>query len=332
MVICPKCHTANREGSKFCNECGTKLPEVPLMPASPSLDEAGLAAELPYDEDLELPVPRLPSPPRRLIYLLLVLAVFVPLLFGTKWTVSQIQVTPETTNAFKAVQNLNSGSPVLVSFDFEPGAVGEMQPLTEAIIHHLIKRGCHIVIVSLTPQGPALAQQILRRAAAGYDYRYGRDYVNLGYIAGQEAGLRAFGGDIWDTLPTDYVNGQPLSMFSVMTRIKKAGSFDLLIDLAGGPEPARWWIEQVQTPSKRPLLVAVTASAEPNVRPYLQSGQIVGLVRGLPGAAEYEMLLGQPGAAIAAMDAQSMAHLVIVLCLLLGILSAARRGGRRGGP
>ncbi|MGQ9711016.1 MAG: zinc ribbon domain-containing protein, partial [Anaerolineae bacterium] len=30
MIYCPKCGTANREGSKFCNECGTPLPATGL--------------------------------------------------------------------------------------------------------------------------------------------------------------------------------------------------------------------------------------------------------------------------------------------------------------
>jgi len=26
MIYCPKCGTANRDGSKFCNDCGARLP------------------------------------------------------------------------------------------------------------------------------------------------------------------------------------------------------------------------------------------------------------------------------------------------------------------
>ncbi len=28
MIYCPSCGTANRDGSRFCNECGTKLPTL----------------------------------------------------------------------------------------------------------------------------------------------------------------------------------------------------------------------------------------------------------------------------------------------------------------
>jgi hypothetical protein len=38
----------------------------------------------------------------------------------------------------------------------------------------------------------------------------------------------------------------------------------------------------------------------------------------MPGAAEYEALIGVPGIGTSGMDAQSVAHLVIVLFIVLG--------------
>jgi hypothetical protein len=55
--------------------------------------------------------------------------------------------------------------------------------------------------------------------------------------------------------------------------------------------------------------------------PYLQSGQLVGLLGGgLKSAAEYEIAVKLPGADTAAMDAQSLGHVVIVLFVILGNL------------
>jgi len=52
--------------------------------------------------------------------------------------------------------------------------------------------------------------------------------------------------------------------------------------------------------------------------PFLSSGQMVGLLGGLKGAAEYEMLLKKPGMGQKGMDAQSVSHLVIVLMIVWG--------------
>ena len=62
----------------------------------------------------------------------------------------------------------------------------------------------------------------------------------------------------------------------------------------------------------------VTSIQVNEVMPYVQSGQIIGVLAGMPGAAEYEALLGQKGSATSGMDAQSIAHLVIVLFIILG--------------
>jgi hypothetical protein len=55
--------------------------------------------------------------------------------------------------------------------------------------------------------------------------------------------------------------------------------------------------------------------------PYVQSGQIQGILGGMPGAAEYESLIGQAGIGTSGMDAQSVAHLVIVGFIIFGNIS-----------
>ena len=65
----------------------------------------------------------------------------------------------------------------------------------------------------------------------------------------------------------------------------------------------------------------------PDLYPFLDSGQLGGLLGGLAGAAEYETLIERPGSASKGMGAQSMAHLVIALFVILGNIAhfAARR-------
>jgi hypothetical protein len=63
----------------------------------------------------------------------------------------------------------------------------------------------------------------------------------------------------------------------------------------------------------------------------MRSGEMKGLIPGLRGAAEYEKLINKPGAATQLMDAQSMAHVVIVFFMALGNMGyAARRLWQRG--
>lgn len=87
----------------------------------------------------------------------------------------------------------------------------------------------------------------------------------------------------------------------------------------------------------------MTAVIAPGLYPFLDTGQINGLIGGLRGAAEYETLIGMKGKAVAGMDAQSATHFIIigliVLCNLfyfltprMGIRSFAGAQNRPGSP
>ncbi|MGC9317013.1 MAG: hypothetical protein ACP5KN_03125 [Armatimonadota bacterium] len=66
--------------------------------------------------------------------------------------------------------------------------------------------------------------------------------------------------------------------------------------------------------------------------PYLQSHQLVGLINGLKGAAEYELLLGLEGEdapGMLGMSAQSIAHLLIIVLVIVGNIAYFASGRHR---
>jgi hypothetical protein len=71
------------------------------------------------------------------------------------------------------------------------------------------------------------------------------------------------------------------------------------------------------------IMAAVSAAVEPTATPYHNSGQLVGLISGLPRAAQYEMRTNKwPSLAIVSVDAQSVAHLAVVALIILGSLAS----------
>jgi hypothetical protein len=58
----------------------------------------------------------------------------------------------------------------------------------------------------------------------------------------------------------------------------------------------------------------------PEQYPFLDSGQLSGMLTGMKGAAEYEQLIGAPGFGLPAMAGQSFAHLYILFLIVLGNL------------
>ncbi len=82
--------------------------------------------------------------------------------------------------------------------------------------------------------------------------------------------------------------------------INALADFDMLTVITDNPDTAHAWIEQVQPKlvsgdQQTPLIMVISAQAEPLVRPYYQesTGQVQGLVVGLRGGAAYSNLTGR---------------------------------------
>jgi len=231
---------------------------------------------------------------RWLVYVALALAVLAPLLLGGEWfQPGDVLPFPETETFYNIVEGLPGEGAVLLVFDYDPTTAGEMTPLAEAVVHHLMRRGVRVAAVSLYAQGPAVAQKLLDEAAQEHDYRYGENYINLGFWPYQPAALQALaknptGGD-------DFRQGRPVVQFPIAAAFKSVKSLSLIVELAGNQETLRWWVEQVGAQYGVPMVAGVSGAVEPYARPYYESGQLQALLVGLPAAAEYESMTGRAG-------------------------------------
>jgi hypothetical protein len=260
------------------------------------------------------------STARWIIYAIVFVGVAVPLLLGSKWSEAHILVTSGTAAMYEAIEALPAESVVLVSYDYDPGAAGEMVPQAEAVLHHLMQREARLINVSLTPEGSRLGHQVVERVAEEHGYVLGEDYVSLGYVTGIEAAPR--------TIVEELRSGSWGGL------VGPDQDLSLIVEFAGTPEFLRLWLEQGQGPYGLPMVAGVSATADPYARPYYRNEahrQLLGLMTGLVGAAEYERHSGESGLALASMDSQSVAHIAMVLLIVVGNL--AYLGGRlRGKP
>ena len=255
---------------------------------------------------------------RWMAYLILAAAVVVPILLGSRWSERNMTVGVSTTAMYDAIEGLPPGAVVLVSQDYDPGAAGEMLPQARAILHHLMEREAQVINVSLTPEGARLSQQVLDEVAGDHGYAEGDGYQTLGYVVGVEAGPRSVVEGLLTAGWSDLVGG--------------VEDIALIVEFAGAPEYLRLWLEQVQGPYGIPMIAGVSATADPFARPYYRNEvnrQLLGLVTGLVGAAEYEQLSGRSGLALASMDSQSVVHIAIILLILVG--NVAYFGSRLAG-
>ncbi|HVP15166.1 MAG TPA: hypothetical protein VMS88_06455 [Terriglobales bacterium] len=264
---------------------------------------------------------------RRWIFLVTGLLVLIPLLWPLNLPLTP---APPVRAYHDAIASVPPGSHVLVSADFDPAARPELEPMLRTTLRQLLQRRCKVVVVVLYQGGPLLVDQIVRDVAAAQGAVYGRDLVNLGFKAGNEAVMVLMGQSIPNTFPRDQ-SGADVRTLPVMRDVRNYSSFRLLVSIATGYPGTKEYVQQVQGRFHIPIVAGVTAVTAPTMYPYLQSGQLRGLLGGMAGAAEYERLMNERGAASRGMDAQSLAHVFVALCIVLGNLAQRARARREEG-
>lgn len=250
---------------------------------------------------------------RRFAYLVLVVVLFVPLY---KPMGLPLPITRETRGAYNFVESLPPNSKVLITNATGPSTEAELKPQMVAVVRHLMAKGHKIVICSLAVDTPPYNDAVFAEHAKTYNYTAGKDYLVLPYKAGGETAVASMARDVKSLYTTDAAN-KPLPGQPLWDDIKDIKSFALVIDIGGG-ESQRWVLGHIEGPHKVPSIAAITAVILAVTQPYFSSGQFKGLISGLSGAAEYELLAKVPGAAAAGMDAQSLGHAWIILLVILG--------------
>ncbi|MBD3369961.1 hypothetical protein GF402_06330 [Candidatus Fermentibacteria bacterium] len=174
----------------------------------------------------------------------------------------------------------------------------------------------------------------LREDAMGWVFE-GVDYVILGYAPLFHIVLLGMGRSIVSQYPAD-LYGNPTENMPMVKRNKSAREVDLGVTVAGS-SAVLWWLTYAHESYGMPIAFGVTAVMATDYLVYLQSGQIVGQMGGLRGAAEYEVMLKrdgysiEEGKAFRGMDVQSIAHILIVILIVVGNVAYFAGGYHRKG-
>ena len=260
---------------------------------------------------------------RRIIFILMFLGVAVPLLMKIGLPVS---VTQNVRNVYNYIETLQPGDIVLVSYDHDTGTLPEMVPMSDAILRHLFSRNIRVVGMALRAEGNGIGRQNIRRIAAEYHKREGIDYVFLGFRPEITAAILGLGTSFERVFPKDD-RGIPIDELPLMKEVKNYDDIKLVISITDDDTPV-YWVNYANARFKAHVVAGLTAVMATTFFPFINSGQMVGMVAGLKGAAEYEKLIKIPGRAARGMDAQSIAHLVMIGFIIIGNLAyfMSRRG------
>jgi hypothetical protein len=265
---------------------------------------------------------------RRWIFLTVAILVLLPLLFPLKLPIA---VSSPAQRFYQAIEGVPDGSVVVISGDYDPASAPELMPMMNSAVRHLFKKNCKIIALELWPGGPPLVDGVLHKIGNEAGKKYGVDYVNLGYKSGNEVVMLAFGTSFSRTFPNDY-SGTAVNTLPLMKANDNFETTKLLVNISAGYPGTKEWVQQAQGRYHIRMVSGSTAVQAPEIYPYLQSGQVMGLLGGMAGAAEYEKSTGVLGPATKGMDAQSSAHVFIMFLILLGnAIYFARRSAKSQG-
>jgi hypothetical protein len=185
----------------------------------------------------------------------------------------------------------NSSAPVLVAVEYEPGLSGEMRMAADAVIAQLVAKNARIALVSTSPTGPALGQQLIDDVNKDYE-----NSINLGYLPGGTISLVDFAQLPRRAAPATLDNQPAWGADSLLKDVDGLKDFSQVIVLTDRAEVGRAWVEQVQPQMELdgvPLFVVASMQAAPLLQPYVESGQIAGMTSGMLGGAVYAQLTNQ---------------------------------------
>jgi hypothetical protein len=179
-----------------------------------------------------------------------------------------------------ALARLPDRALVVVAMDADLGTYPEIRTAVRALFEDLLRREARLAFVSLTAEGRAIAAAELARLRQE-GAREG-SLLDLGFIAGAEAGLvRAV-----ERVMPDAASGPAADA------VREAGgglaAFDLAVVVGGIDLGPRSWVEQVGTRLPELPMVGVAPTAfQPELAPYLRTGQLTALLATLRDAAAY---------------------------------------------
>jgi hypothetical protein len=223
---------------------------------------------------------RLKAIDRRVLYLVAALLVLLTRFVPLGLPVS---ISPLVQHTFNTVENLPDGSVVVLSPMYNEAGDGSMTPFFTALLVHCAERGYRLLIGSTDwTDGPEVVHPVVTRVLTHYGYVYGRDYLEWGSRPGGEAWLRA--------------------------------AAIICVDI--GTPGVDEWRRGVAAPTGIPVITAwdnvafVPGTVDfDTARPGIY---------GRLALAEYEYLLGYPGATLREQDAMSVPALIVTLFVVLG--------------
>nr|MDK2850161.1 hypothetical protein [Candidatus Cloacimonadota bacterium] len=226
---------------------------------------------------------------RRWIYIVVALAIIIPLMIPYN---SDNVTTPPTENLYQMIDSFagREDRAILLSFYHDAATMPELFPMEVAILRHCFERNVKVFTLTWMPAGAPIIEYAINTVKEEFpNIQSGVDYCNFGYKPQPFALVLGMGDNIANTMNTD-AEGRKLENLPIMRGINNYSEMNLVVEFSGSVA-GMTWITYARPKYGLNVAVGVTAVMAADLYPYLQSGQLIGMLTGLKGAAEYEKLV-----------------------------------------
>ncbi len=300
---------------------------------------------------------RLQALDRRWVYLLVAITVTVPLVFVYD---SPTYTTEPTENIYQMIDRFaeinergEQRRAIFLNFHHDAATMPELFPQETAILRHAFLRGVPVFTFTiLTTAAPLIdfaidtVKREIQATNPEKDIVSGVHYINIGFKppALYLPIILGMGDDIAEALETD-AEGRNIADLPMMEGIRNYEQMNLVVQFSGSSFGQEWFIYA------RPqfgvnVAAGITAVIAPDTYPFQQTGQLIGILGGLKGAAEYEKMVdlfanrGRPFSrdiarsqhvsivddevpyqfrvARIGMNAQNAAHIMMIIFIIIG--------------
>jgi len=261
---------------------------------------------------------------RLLLALLLLTAVIFPFLSTSNQTPQTGTLPVEAQALMDSINALESGSPVLIVTDYQAGFSAEMEQVADPLIRHLAQKQVQMVLLSTYPEGVWLAERLLDVSLTDDSFSQVREQaVNLGFLPGGRIGLLSYAVDA----QASFAEGVWES--SNLGNINHINDFSMVLILADTLDSARSWLEQAG-PSliDTPMFMVSSTQEAAMMLPYLDSGQLAGMLSGVQDAGLYETALGDTVMTSTIWSAYQAGLLAMATLILVGFVIGLESNAR----
>ena len=223
---------------------------------------------------------------------------------------------------YDTVDDLPEGSIVLFDIGFGAGGYPSLGPATIAAFHQFFEKNLKIIIMATQVEGSMMYPLIMEavKPETSYGAVYGEDYVFLGFIAGEQTAMAGVLGDLHALVSTEYT-GTPIGQINLLKDVKGADDFDLVAYITTSGNISEGWVYQAYSAYGMDVVGGFLSMMTTSMKPYYDTGQLLGLLDGVKGAADLEFLTQHPGDAIRSSDVLSFTQTLVLIFIVIGNIS-----------